>query len=750
MTERFEFSRRGFLVSMLGAGGAMVLGTLRPAGAASVAAEPWTGDVSSQAFTQWLRIAPDGIVTVMVTTPDIGNGVMTQALAFVHEELGGRWDDMRAEYAPTIANYLNDNYFGKVGGALGYFSGRSTSDARRLTYMTAGAGARERLRAAAAAAWGVPVGEIAVKEGMLSHPSGKAAPFGDMVAAAALIQLDAEPEPKPREEWTFLGKTAFAKVQIPQIVTGKAVYGMDVQVPGKVYAALRLSPVMRGTLKSYDFEAIKDMPGVRAVVEVKPAESGAADLINSPFPMGVSLHDGGLAVIADHYWQARTALDALPIEWDDGPGAKWKTTEMMIDAALDAVSKEGEKVEYSNGDVAAEFAKGGTVIEALYSTPYCEQMPMEPLNGVAMVSADKVELWHPSQHTQMAFSVAVQASGVKPENVLVHQTFVGGGFGRRVFSDDSRVVVEVAKGYPGVPVHVMWGREEATRQGRYRPLMGAYMKARLGDDGLPTAILARISGGPGFYTSSMGDTALPLVVENAQVESTVIKDFHVRTGPYRGPGYNSNIFFVESFVDEMAHAAGQDPLDYRMKLYGRWADKGWIKVLEELKAKSGWGEALPPGQGRGVAIGNWGMGGKAEKGTTCGAVVHAELSREGVLTVHRVDVAFDSGRIINKDAILVELEGGTLFGLNMALNEGLHIKDGRIVEGNYDEYPLLRMADAPEIHVHFGGLTDADRYNEIGEPPVGPVGPALANAMFAITGKRLRTQPLREHDMSWS
>ncbi len=748
MNVPFTLNRRSFVVSLLGTGGALVTGMLGPANAAVTDAEPWGKSPAEGAhdFTPWLSIAPDGKVTVMVAHPDIGNGVLTQSLSFVYEELQPKWEDLVAQYAPPSRDLRENNVYSSVGGALAYFSGRSTGPDRMKTYMTVAATAREQLKAAAAQAWSVPAGEITVAEGVLSHASGRSAPFGEMLEAAAAITLPEQPQPKPRDQWVFLEKASPAKVQLPQIVDGSAVYGMDVRVPDMVYAALRQSPVMGGRLKSYDFEAIKNLPGVLAVVEVKAGEPGEETSVKTPFPIGLTTRTSAVAVIAEHYWQARTALDALPVEWDDGPGAKWKTTQMMNDAALAAVDQSGEPLS-STGDVEAEFSKGGTIVEAKYLTPYCEQAPMEPLNGTALVTADRVEMWHPSQHTQMAFAVAAVEAGVPPENVEVHQTFVGGGFGRRVFSDDARMVVAVAKGFPGRPVHTIWSREESTRQGRYRPLMGAYMKARLGEDGLPTAILARISGGPGYFTSGMHDTALMQVVPNVQVDSVTIRDFHIATGPYRGPGYNSNAFFVESFLDECAVAAKADPLDYRIAIYSKWADQGWAKCLTELKEKSGWGQPLPARQGRGVAIGNWGMAGKPDHGTTAAAVVHVEVPEDGSIKIHRIDVAFDTGRVLNRDAVIAELEGGTIFGLNMALNEELNIRDGRIVEGNYDEYPMIRIGDVPEIHVHFGGLSDNDRYNEIGEPPVGPVGPALANAIFQVTGKRLRTQPLRKHNL---
>jgi isoquinoline 1-oxidoreductase beta subunit len=412
----------------------------------------------------------------------------------------------------------------------------------------------------------------------------------------------------------------------------------------------------------------------------------------------------------------------------------------MNDAAIQALEKAGEKIEKSVGDVDAGFRSAHKMVEATFLTPYCEQATMEPLNGTAMVTKDRVDLWHPTQHSQMAYLVAADESGIAPEHVYFHQTYVGGGFGRRVFSDDARMVVAVAKQFPGRPVHVIWSREEVTRQGRYRPLLAAKLKAGLGADGLPSAFLGRMSGGPGFFAMGLADTAFAGVIPNVQVESQVVP-FHVLTGPFRGPGYNSNAFFLETFIDECAVAAGIDPMEYRLKLYEKWPDIGSVKCLREVKEKSGWGQPLPKGQGRGVAIANWGSQGKPEAGTTVATVVKVEVSKVGKLRILQIDVAFDTGRVMNQDAVRAELEGGTLFGLNMSLNEGLTVKDGQIVEGNFDVYPIIRMADAPRtIGVHFGGLSDNPRYNEIGEPPVGTVGPALGNAIFQATGKRIRSR----------
>jgi isoquinoline 1-oxidoreductase beta subunit len=753
MSEAVRFDRRQFVVSTLAAGGVLVLG-LRNDPALGAESQPLLWDkedpAGSSEFTPWLSIAPDDTVIVRVTTPDIGNGVLTQAAAFVMEELGTSWDKIRPEYASTNRDYREGHVYSQVAGIIGYFSGRSTGPDRMKTYMQVAASARERLKVAAAEQWGVRPGDIEAQDSKLTHkPTGRSVRFGEVVGKAAKVQLAAEPKPKDRSEWVFLSKKSPAKVQIPQIVTGSAVYGMDVRLPDMVYAALRQSPVHGGTLKSYDADAVKHMPGVLSVVAVRPIENKPSDL-KPPFPFGVSAGQHGVAVIAEHYWQARTALDALPVQWDDGSGRGWKTTEQMTEAALAALDKPGEKVEKSVGNVETGWRSAHKIVEAAYHTPYCEQAPMEPLNGTALVTKDRVDLWHPSQHSQMAYMVAADESGLPPERVHFHQTYVGGGFGRRIFSDDARMVVAVAKQFQGRPVHVIWSREEATRQGRYRALMAGKFKAALGADGYPTAFLARAAGGPGFSMSGLADTAFSGVVPNVQIESQVVP-FHVMTGPYRGPGYNSNAFFVETFIDECAVAAGIDPLDYRIKLFGQWPDIGWVKCLKEVKEKSGWGSALPKGQGRGVAIANWGMKDKPDAGTTVATVAKVEVSKAGVLKILQVDVAFDTGRIMNEDAVRAELEGGTLFGLNMSLNEELNVKDGQIVEGNFDVYPILRMADVPrDIRVHFGGLSDNPRYNEIGEPPAGSIGPAVGNAIFQATGKRIRSTPFRKHDLKWA
>jgi isoquinoline 1-oxidoreductase beta subunit len=362
-----------------------------------------------------------------------------------------------------------------------------------------------------------------------------------------------------------------------------------------------------------------------------------------------------------------------------------------------------------------------------------------------------VDVWHPAAITAQAFLTAAEEAGVVPENTFFNQTLVGGSFGRRLFADDVRLVVAIAKKFPGRPVHVIWSREEAMRQGRYRDLTAARFKASLGENGLPEALLVRVCRA-GFELRGIADCAYTNLgtIANVHIESQRFP-LHILTGAYRAPTYNSHVFFMESFIDECAAAARIDPLQYRLRLLANWPDTGWKKCLEEVAAKSGWGRPLPKGQGQGIAISNWDMGGKPLAGTTVAAVATVEVTPDGKLAIPRLDLSFDCGQVLNRDAVLAQLQGGMIFGLNMSLNEELTVRDGRIVEGNFDQYPMLRMSDTPRnLHVHFGGLSGHARFSEIGEPPVGPVGPAIANAIFRATGKRIRTTPFRKHDLRWS
>jgi len=413
----------------------------------------------------------------------------------------------------------------------------------------------------------------------------------------------------------------------------------------------------------------------------------------------------------------------------------------------------GGTVLRNSGDVAS--VNSDRVVEAVYSTPYCENAQLEPLNGTALVTADGAEVWCPTQDLLQAYWVAIDETGLSPEKVKIHETYIGGAFGRRTMADDVRMVVAVAKEFPGVPVKTIWSREQCFQQGRYRTPIITRFKAALGSDGYPLAVTSRASfvGTRPLYRLTLGYDDMPYftsgIIPHVHISSTNLP-VHILNGAYRGPCFNSHAFFVESFIDECAAAAGIDPLEYRLKLLSRW-DKPWSDCLRVAAEKAGWGRPLPKGQGRGIAITSWPQAAMHDAGTIMCAAARVRVSREGQIAVEQVDVAFECGRVANRGAVRAQIEGGTIFGMNMTLNEQLTVRDGTVAERNFNQYPMLRINDRlPVINVHFDALSNHDRFDIIGEAPVAPIGPAIGNAIFQATGKRLRSTPFRSHDLSWS
>ena len=750
--------RRQFLVTTGVVAGGMAL-ALSPADAAATATPPpapWAPDTAQGfEFTPWIEIAPSGIVTVRVPNPESGNGTMTQMAMNVAEELGCAWKDIRVEIASIHRNYAENKVY--TTGSLPFFGGHGTDKVRMAHCMRLGASARERLKAAAAVRWNVPAAEIAASNSVLNHPNSKRTfRYGEVAAEAAKISLPAEPELKPQSEWTLIGKASPAKLSIPAIADGSAVYGIDVKLPGMVHAALRQVPVMGGRLKSFKPDAVKHMPGVRAVVAIDPAKSGHSPVKEeTSFGLkGTTEVQHAVAVIADHFWQAKMALEALPVEWDLGSGTHFRD-QNDIYQGMRSIRDVGEgKVVLKKGDLAT--ATGKRVVEGEYLSPYGENAVMEPLGGTALVTADSCEVWCATQDTNQAFWVSVDETGLAPAQVKVHGTLMGGNFGRRTQAEDIRMAVAVARAYPGVPVKTIWTREEMFRQGRYRTPISTKFRAVLDDaTGLPQAISgdACFAGDRPLFQLTQGYADPPYfnsgVIPNVNL-TTINFPVHILNGAYRGPCFNANAFFTETFVDECAHAAGIDPLAYRLALLAKW-EKPWSDVLKLAAEKAGWGQKLPKGEGLGIAITSWPMATIPKFGSVMATAARVSVSKEGVLAVKRVDIAFDCGKVANADAVRAQIEGGILFGLNMTLNEEVTIKDGAIVEGNYDEYPMLRMGDSlPDIHIHFEALSGHDRFDLMGELPVGPIGPAVGNAIYSAIGKRLRATPFRKQDLSWT
>ena len=746
-------NRRQFIVSASLAAGGLALGVVSETDAAiNHPSTPGPDGVAGSELSAWIEIAQDDTVIIRGPTPEIGNGSMTQVAMNVTEELACDWSRVKVEFCSIQRDYLEKGVYNV--GFQPFFAGHSTDKVRMQHALQLGASARERLKAAAAAQWNVSVSEIEAKNSVLTHkPSGRRLRYGDVAAAAATVALPAEPALKPRSEWIFLGKSSPPKLNLPQVVTGKTVYGIDVKVPDMVHAALKQAPVQGGMLRSHRPEAVLGMPGVRAVVILDPAKTKG-----SPVPSKASWGpidnrvQSAVAVIADHYWQAKLALDALPVEWDSGPGGRWTSEHPIYEAARALHDDDGGRVLHKAGDVAS--VTEGKIVEGVYSTPYAENAMMEPLNGTALVTADSVEVWCPTQDVIQAYWVAIDETGVSPEKLKLHQTYVGGGFGRRTQADDVRIAVAVAKEYPGIPVKTIWSREECFQQGRYRTPIVTRFKAVLGDDGYPLAVTSRTSfvGSRPLFQLTFGYDDMPYftsgIIPNVHFSATALP-VHVLNGAYRGPCFNSHAFLVETFIDECAVAAGIDPLEYRLKLVSQW-DKPWSDCMRVAAEKAGWGHALPKGEGRGIAITCWPQAATHNAGTVVCAVARVKVSPSGELTVKQLDIAFDCGSVANRDAVRAQIEGGAIFGMNMTLNEQMTIKDGAMVERNFDRYPMLRLGDRlPQINVHFDALSGHERFAIIGEAPVGPAGPAIGNAIFQAIGKRLRSTPFRNHDLAW-
>jgi isoquinoline 1-oxidoreductase subunit beta len=731
-----KLSRRDFIVATASVAGGFALSVLPRSNTMA------KGASQTPEINPWIVIGADDTVTIRMSATEAGTGNTTQAALYVAEELQCDWRKVRIEPLSFTRDAREDHVYIKSSGIWSTFAGGGTQPEVMQTFMQAGASARERLRHAAASHWQVPLDEVIARDGFLVHsPTQRRASYGELATAAASVELPQEPQLKRREEWTVLTKQNPARLHLRSVVDGTSVYGIDIKLAGKLYAALRQCPVHGGKLKSFNFDAIRRMPGVRGYAVVDPSEPRKA--VERPAYWALTEPTSAIAIVAEHYWQARQALEALPIEWNYGEGVLWKSTQQVYEAVLKRLDAPAEEQVKQAGNADAFDEGEHDFLEATYFAPFSEHATMEPLNGTALVTRDRVDLWHPFAMVLQALAITTEETGVGPENIHVHLPLVGGSFGRRVGCDDVRMVVAVAKKFQGTPIHVIWSREETFRQGRYRDLQAARLRMRLDGEGLPQAFHAHVAGHVPLLLGLENTAYINGCIPDVRVEKSTVP-MHILTGQYRGPGYNTLCFFLESFIDECASKASIDPVEYRLRLAAKWPDPGWTSCLKEVAARAEWGRKLPPRYGQGIAVANWGMQGKPREGTTVAAVATVEVQESGEFIVHAIDLAFDCGQMVNEDAVRAQLEGGALFGLNMCLNEELNIEDGRIVEGNFDRYRMIRMADVPlSIRIHTGAVSGHARYSGVGEAAVGIVAPAIANAIFAATGQRIRSMPFR-------
>jgi isoquinoline 1-oxidoreductase beta subunit len=596
---------------------------------------------------------------------------------------------------------------------------RSVRDSQEYL-RRAGAAARELLRAAAAARWGVPVAECQVASGTITHgASGRVLAFGAVAADAARLEPPATVVLKDPSEWRLIGKP------VPRLDTraktlAEPVYGTDVRLPGMLYASVRQCPVFGGRVRAVGEAAGKAQRGVRRVVSLGDA----------------------VAVVAEGWWQAERALSALPIEWDVGDDAKL-TSGAIREALRAALDGEHAATAQRAGDADAALAGAARVVTAEYYAPYLNHATMEPMNCTVRLDLDRVEVWVPTQNAEASLLAAAEAAGVDPGRVDVHNTMLGGGFGRRgAYQDFVRQAVRIAREVGG-PVQLLWSREEDMRHGFYRPVAMARLQAGLDEAGMPVAFKARAAGPsilaslrPGAVQEGLDPIALqgmdriPYAIPHQHV-AYAMHNNHVPVGFWRSVNHSQNAFFLECFIDELAHAAGQDAYQFRAKLLA--ASPKELAVLKAAAEKAGWGSPLPEGRHRGIAV-------HQSFGSYAAQVAEVSVDAHNAVRVHRVVCAIDPGHVVNPDTIAAQVEGGIVYGLTAALFGEITIDRGGVVQGNFDDYSMMLLRHMPKIEVY--PVPSRDFWGGIGEPPVPPIAPAVCNGIFAATGRRVRELPL--------
>ena len=719
-----NLSRRGVVFAGLSAAGGLVIGVplvAQAKGQPAVIADGTNAVVKE--MTAFLVIEPDNTVTIRIPHAEMGQGTSTSLAMLVAEELECDWAKVRIEYASANRN-------ARAGGKL--YEGMQTVGSRGLRtsvkmMQQAGASARERLRVAAAEHWKVDPADCSVGSGKCLHKaSNRSADYGALAAAAASVQLPQEPGIRAPKDYRLVGKWT-PRLDTAVKLDGSAKFGIDAQVPGMVYAAVWSAPVYGGSLKSVDESGLAGLRGILGVLKLKDA----------------------VIVVADKYWRAKSGLDALKIEWDAAGygGVQQADLERDLRAALDGPMFTAEK----KGDPdAALAAPGAKLVEATYEAPFLSHSPMEPLNCTVALGPDRVDVWISTQAPMAVLQTAAKETGVAPENIYVHNAFLGGGFGRRGGAPDEMIhAIAVAKQF-GKPVKLIWTREQDIRRDRYRPQAAVRFKAALNPAGQPQAFQARVAAPsllrPGPQTAQASE---PMAVECIQNSfyafpsrdvGVVLKNSHVPVSFWRGVGSSQNGFFVESFIDEMALAAGQDSLAFRRALLAHRPDA--LGVLDAMAAKGDWGKPLPKGRGRGLAI-------IEAYGSVSGQVVEVTVTQAGKLSVDRVTCVLDCYHVANPNTVAQQMEGAVIMGLTAALWGEITIKNGAPVETNFHNYRMARFADVPpRIDVHLTP-SGGERWGGVGEPGLGPLAPALANAIFAATGKRVRKLPLKHADLSW-
>jgi len=706
-------SRRTFLRTSLVSGAGLVIAFHVPGKARAAAPAPEKPLPPPNAF---LRIAPDGTVTILLAHSEMGQGIWTGLAMLVAEELRCDWSKVRVEHAPAAPVYAHTAFGMQMTG------GSTTTWSEFDRYRSVGAMARDMLVRAAAERWKVDPSRLRAGGGHV-HLGKQKLSYGELAAAAEALPPPAKVKLTDAKDWKLIGKRV-RRLDAPEKITGRALFGIDVQLPGLRTALVARAPVFGGTVRSFDASKTSALPGVEKVVQVP----------------------SGVAVVARDFWSAQQGRDALEIQWDLGPGAAVDTEKLL--AGYRALARTPGPVALEKGDPDAALAKAARRLEAEFDVPYLAHAPMEPLNCTVRLDGDRCELWTGTQFQTMEQGTAARIAGVPPEKVTVHTPFLGGGFGRRANprADFVSEAVHVAKA-AGVPVKVVWTREDDVRGGFYRPLFLHRIEAGVDARGLPVA-WRHVVVGQSILAGTPFDSMVKNGIDEASVEGVVDSPYldgvaarrvtlhsprnEVPVLWWRSVGNTHTAFAMECMVDELAHAAGRDPLAFRAALLARHPRH--LRALRLAAEKAGWGRRPPAGRARGLAV-------HESFGSIVAQVAEVSVEEKGRIRVHRVTCAVDCGLAVNPLAVEAQVQGSIAFGLGPALKSALTIKEGRVQESNFHDYEVLRLDEMPEVAVHV--VKSGAKMGGVGEPATAPIAPAVANAVFALTGKRLRSLPLR-------
>ena len=726
MIEMPKVSRRSFVIGSAAAGTGLAIGLkLPPFGPDVVRAQDGSPEV-----THWVVIRPDDTVVIRIARSEMGQGTLTGLAQMVTEELECDWSKVTTEYPTPGESVKRKRAWGS------YSTGGSRGIRESHEYVRkGGATARMMLVQAAADAWKVPAAECSAANSVITHtPSGRKVNYGKVAEAAARVTPPKDVPLKDPKDWKIIGKPV-KRLDTLDKVTGKQVYGFDLKLPGMLNAAIMECPVFGGKVKSFDAAKVSGRKGVKKVLQVG---------------------DSAVAVVADTWWQAKTALDALPIVWDEGPNAKVSSASIaeINKAALDA---DQAFVGNDAGDAKGALAGAAKKIEAVYAYPFQNHAPMEPMNATAKYTADKCEVWVPTQDGEASFAATLAASGLPADKCEVYKIHLGGGFGRRgAFQDYVRQAVLIAKEMPGVPVKLLWSREEDMRQGRFHPVTQCKLVGGFDANNNLTGLHMRISGQsilaavrPEAMIKGMDPATFQGLARSGEFEfgyqaipnyliDHAMRNPHVPPGFWRGVNINQNAIYIECFVDELAAAAGQDPLEFRRKLMAK--NPKHLAVLNAVAERAGWGKPAPKGVFRGLA---------QMKAFNSFVAACAEVSVAGgnKVKVHRIVCATDPGYAVNPAQIERQIAGSFVYGLSALFDQECTVKNGRIVEENFNTYPSMKLAQMPKVEsilMPSGGF-----WGGVGEPTICVAAPAVLNAMAAaMGGKRFRSFPLKNHGIT--